>query len=58
MIAIDASALVAFFLREEDWEDLKPYMKRCFSVDHVVKEFYNAVWRATYLFKALNRESA
>jgi hypothetical protein len=49
---------VAFFLREEDWEDLKPYMKRGFSVDHVVKEFYNAVWRATYLFKALNRESA
>ena len=58
MIVIDASALVAFFLREEGWETLKPYVKTGFSVDHVVKEFYNAVWRATYLLKTLDHESA
>ena len=58
MIVIDASALVAFFLREEGWENLKPYMKTGFSVDHVVKEFYNAVWKATYLLKTLDYESA
>ena len=54
---VDASAVVAFFLREEGWENLKPYMKRGFSVDHVVKEFYNAVWKATYLYKTLDYES-
>jgi predicted nucleic acid-binding protein len=57
VIVIDASALVAFFLREDGWETLKPYVKTGFSVDHVVKEFYNAVWRATYLLKALDYES-
>ncbi|MGB9816426.1 MAG: type II toxin-antitoxin system VapC family toxin [Desulfurococcaceae archaeon] len=57
MIVVDASAVVAFFLREEGWENLKPYMKRGFSVDHVVKEFYNAVWKAMYLFKTLDHES-
>jgi len=57
VIVIDASALIAFFLREEEWENLKPYMKRGFSVDHVVKEFYNAVWKAMYLLKTLDYES-
>jgi len=45
VILIDSSAIIAFFLREEDWENLKPYMKRGLSVDHLVKEFYKAVWR-------------
>jgi len=54
---VDASAVIAFFLREEGWENLKPYMKRGFSVDHVVKEFYNAVWKAMYLLKTLDYES-
>jgi hypothetical protein len=30
----------------EPWENLKPYMKRGFSVDHVVKESNNAIWKA------------
>lgn len=33
-------------------------MKQTMSVDHVVKEFYNAIWKATYLTKTLNRGSA
>jgi len=37
----------------EPWENLKPYMKRGFSVDHVVKEFNNAIWKAIYSFKML-----
>jgi predicted nucleic acid-binding protein len=57
VIVIDAPAIIAFFLREEGWENLKPYMKRGFSVDHVVKEFYNAVWKAMYLLKTLDYES-
>ncbi len=43
---VDASALVAFFLREEGWRGLARYLVRTVSVDHVVKEFYNAVWKA------------
>ena len=58
MIVVDASAVIAFLLREEGWEALVPYMKQTMSVDHVVKEFYNAVWKATYLTKTLDRESA
>jgi predicted nucleic acid-binding protein len=58
VIVVDASAVVAFFLREEGWENLKPYMKTGFSVDHVVKEFYNAVWKAAYLLRKLDYESA
>jgi predicted nucleic acid-binding protein len=57
VIVVDASAVIAFFLREEEWENLKPYMKRGFSVDHVVKEFYNGVWKAMYLLKTLDYES-
>jgi predicted nucleic acid-binding protein len=57
-MVVDASAVIAFFLREEGWEALVPYMKQTVSVDHVVKEFYNAVWKATYLTKTLDRESA
>jgi predicted nucleic acid-binding protein len=58
VIVVDASAVIAFFLREEGWEALVPYMKQTMSVDHVIKEFYNAVWKATYLMKTLDRESA
>ncbi len=58
MIAVDASAVIAFFLREEGWKDLARYMVRTVSVDHVVKEFYNAVWKATYLRNRLNRRQA
>jgi PIN domain nuclease of toxin-antitoxin system len=28
VILIDSSAIIAFFLRKEGWENLKPYMKR------------------------------
>jgi PIN domain nuclease of toxin-antitoxin system len=27
VIVVDASAVIAFFLREEGWENLKPYMR-------------------------------
>ncbi|MCC6017030.1 MAG: type II toxin-antitoxin system VapC family toxin [Desulfurococcaceae archaeon] len=58
MIVVDASAAVAFFLREEGWRDIALYMKRGVSVDHIIKEFYNAVWRSLYLKRLPNRESA
>ena len=58
MIVVDASALIAFFLREEGWSKLSDYMVLTLSVDHVVKEFYNAVWKAVYVKKVLNLEDS
>jgi len=46
VIVVDASALAAFILQEPGWESLASYLKHCCSVDHVVKEVANAVWRA------------
>ena len=46
MIVVDASALIAFILRESGWEKLADFMSMTMSVDYLVKEFYNAVWKA------------
>jgi predicted nucleic acid-binding protein len=43
VIVVDASAVIAFFSHEENWDKLKIYMKNTMSIDHVVKEFYNAI---------------
>ncbi len=51
----DSSAIIAFFLREEGWTKLSKYMVTTISVDHVVKEFYNAVWKAVNI-KRVNFE--
>lgn len=53
MIVVDSSALIAFFLREEDWQNLSKYMTLTMSVDHVIKEFYNSLWKAVYLKKVM-----
>gem|GEM_PF-3809502 len=55
MIVVDASAVIALFLREEGWEALVPSMKQTISVGHVVKGLYNAVRKATRLLKTLDR---
>jgi len=58
VIVIDASALIAFFLREEGWSELAKYMIRTVSLDHAVKEFYNAVWRAVSINKRMSSKEA
>jgi predicted nucleic acid-binding protein len=58
VIVVDASVVIAFFLREKCWESLKQHMKETISIDHIIKEFYNAVWKATYLLKTLDHKSA
>ena len=68
MIVIDASALSKYLLREEGWEHVESYLaKGTYSLDHVVKEVGNAIWKhyairkiisldlALELFKALKR---
>ncbi|MBO3800514.1 MAG: type II toxin-antitoxin system VapC family toxin [Candidatus Brockarchaeota archaeon] len=49
MIVADSSALIAFFLREEGWSEPSKYMAITVSVDHAIKEFYNALWKAVNL---------
>ncbi|MEZ0290245.1 MAG: type II toxin-antitoxin system VapC family toxin [Sulfolobales archaeon] len=46
MRVVDTSALVAFFLREENWRELAGYMEQTLSLYLVVAEFYNALWKA------------
>jgi len=58
VIVIDASALTAFILREEKWSELSSYMYRAVSVDNVVKEVSNAIWKAFYIRKYLSAEDA
>ncbi len=46
MIVIDASALAKFILKEDGWNEIAKYLKAgTLSVDHIVKEVANAVWR-------------
>ena len=46
MIVIDASALAKFILKEERWERVADFLKAgTISVDHVMKETVNAIWK-------------
>jgi len=43
---IDASALSRFILKEERWRRVVNYLISAISVDHVVKEVSNAIWKS------------
>lgn len=58
MIVVDASALIAFFFREEGWADLAQYMAETASIDHAVKEFYSALWKSVKVRKTISLEDA
>ena len=45
MIAIDASALARFVIKEEGWQEVAEYLKAgTTSIDLAIKEVANAVW--------------
>jgi len=46
VIVIDASALSKYILKEPGWEDIPCYLKKGVSVDHVLKEVANSIWKA------------
>ncbi len=59
MIAIDASTLAKFILREENWEKVYEVLsKETISVDHVVKEVANAIWKHYSIYKACSLDVA
>ena len=50
MIVIDASALTKYILRERGWRAVEEYLERgAYSIDHVIKEVSNAIWRHSVL---------
>ena len=57
MIVIDASALASFILLEPGWERIAPYVKHYASVDHVVKEVTNTIWKA-YVTGRISKKNA
>ncbi len=61
MIVIDASTLVKYVLHEENWDSVGRYlreMKPLYSIDHVLKEVGNAVWKHYYLSKKIGLDDA
>ncbi len=61
MIVIDASALTKYILHEEDWERISAFIKKrrpLYSVDHIVKEVGNAIWRHCWLREVIDKTKA
>lgn len=46
MIVIDASALAKLIFKEEGWEEVAEVLKReDISIDYIIKEVTNSIWR-------------
>jgi predicted nucleic acid-binding protein len=59
VIVIDASAFAAFILEEEQSEEIKPYLRKgVISLDFVLLETYNAVWKHHTLSRTLSTQQA
>ncbi|BES80462.1 type II toxin-antitoxin system VapC family toxin [Pyrodictium abyssi] len=61
MIVIDASALAKYVLHEEGWTRVSWYIRHrrpLASVDHVLKEVGNAIWKRCRLHRAIDAETA
>ncbi|ALL00343.1 hypothetical protein Pyrde_0293 [Pyrodictium delaneyi] len=58
MIAVDASALSAFILKEPGWKKLALYLVNAVSVDHIIKEVTNAIWKACAVKKIISETDA
>ena len=50
MIVVDSSALAKYLLREKGWSNIEGFLvERVCSVDHVLKEVSNAIWKYVVL---------
>lgn len=45
-MVVDASALVVFLLKEPGWRELGNHLVNAVSLDMVVKEATNIIWKA------------
>ena len=57
MIVIDASSLAKYILKEENWIKVEEYLLRevC-SIDHIVKEVVNSIWKHIVIFRRFSLE--
>ena len=54
MIVVDASALAKYILKEYNWRNIRKVLEEeAISLDHVVKEVANAIWKRSVV---LNQE--
>ena len=61
MIVIDASALAKYVFHEENWETISIYIKKMkplYSIDHILKEVGNAIWKHCYLRNVVKQDDA
>jgi predicted nucleic acid-binding protein len=59
VIVIDTSALAKYLLREQGWLSVERYLAGgVYSVDHIVKEVANAIWKHSIIHGRINRELA
>lgn len=59
MIAIDASSLAKYILREKNWRDVRdPLVDEVFSLNLALAEVSNAVWKHNVLYGKISEEQA
>jgi len=59
VIVVDASALAKYLLRESGWRRVEDYLRGdAYTLDHVVKEVANAIWKHAVLRHAISVELA
>jgi len=61
VIVIDASTLTKYVLHEEGWELVSMYIRKVrplYSLDHIMKEVGNAIWKHCYLRKIIKQDEA
>ena len=59
MIAIDASSLAKYILREENWEEVRKYLlKESCSLNLALAEVSNAIWKHSMLYGKVSKKQA
>ncbi len=59
MIAIDASSLAKYVLREENWRDVRNHLlNEPYSLNLALAEVSNAIWKHSVLYGRISREQA
>ncbi len=59
MIAIDASSLAKYVLREENWRDVRNHLlNEPYSLNLALAEVSNAIWKHIVLYGRISREQA
>lgn len=55
---VDSSVVAAFISEEDGWERFERYLRRWISVEHMVKEVTNAIWKHAVVKRLLSPEEA